>query len=233
MTTAAGRLPLDPAIVWTEFLRSPLASKLSMSPLELDGYLTGIIVSPEMIRPGQWVDHFWRGDAPQFDGINQAQYALTALMMRYNTLIAEIDRNLDQLESTGACDYRPMFLTSADRPARDAVRLWVRGFWKAMALAPEAWSSLAGDARAKVLVEPFVGFIKLEMHQPFDLAGDNADDLLDQDAAVIPRMIVVLRMLAKMRKTRSRTTERRSKIGRNDACPCGSGKKYKRCCAAN
>src|SRR5208283_5062898 len=28
------------------------------------------------------------------------------------------------------------------------------------------------------------------------------------------------------------TTQRRtaSKIGRNDPCPCGSGKKYKRCC---
>ena len=23
------------------------------------------------------------------------------------------------------------------------------------------------------------------------------------------------------------------KIGRNDLCPCGSGKKYKRCCAKN
>ena len=25
---------------------------------------------------------------------------------------------------------------------------------------------------------------------------------------------------------------RRVKIGRNEPCPCGSGKKYKRCCAA-
>lgn len=24
--------------------------------------------------------------------------------------------------------------------------------------------------------------------------------------------------------------ERMSKVGRNEACPCGSGKKYKRCC---
>ena len=26
--------------------------------------------------------------------------------------------------------------------------------------------------------------------------------------------------------------ERALKIGRNELCPCGSGKKYKRCCAA-
>ncbi|MEA1649028.1 MULTISPECIES: SEC-C metal-binding domain-containing protein [Nitrospirillum] len=26
---------------------------------------------------------------------------------------------------------------------------------------------------------------------------------------------------------------RQAKVGRNDPCPCGSGKKYKRCCGAN
>lgn len=31
----------------------------------------------------------------------------------------------------------------------------------------------------------------------------------------------------------SKTYIRESKIGRNDPCPCGSGKKYKRCCGAN
>ncbi|MGY9002959.1 MAG: SEC-C metal-binding domain-containing protein, partial [Rhodospirillales bacterium] len=27
-------------------------------------------------------------------------------------------------------------------------------------------------------------------------------------------------------------TRRVQKVGRNDPCPCGSGKKYKKCCAA-
>ena len=29
------------------------------------------------------------------------------------------------------------------------------------------------------------------------------------------------------------TTKDIKKIGRNDPCPCGSGKKYKKCCGAN
>ena len=29
------------------------------------------------------------------------------------------------------------------------------------------------------------------------------------------------------------TPIRTTKIGRNDACPCGSGRKYKKCCLAN
>jgi len=28
-------------------------------------------------------------------------------------------------------------------------------------------------------------------------------------------------------------TRQMPKIGRNDPCPCGSGKKYKKCCGAN
>ena len=31
----------------------------------------------------------------------------------------------------------------------------------------------------------------------------------------------------------SRTIVKGEKIGRNDPCPCGSGKKYKKCCGAN
>lgn len=31
----------------------------------------------------------------------------------------------------------------------------------------------------------------------------------------------------------SRTVVKPPKIGRNDPCPCGSGKKYKKCCGAN
>ena len=31
----------------------------------------------------------------------------------------------------------------------------------------------------------------------------------------------------------SATVKKGAKVGRNDPCPCGSGKKYKRCCGAN
>ncbi len=36
-----------------------------------------------------------------------------------------------------------------------------------------------------------------------------------------------------MEQKRSRTIVKGEKIGRNDPCPCGSGKKYKKCCGAN
>ena len=35
----------DPMAVWSSFLASPAAPKTAMSPLELDGYLTGFTIN--------------------------------------------------------------------------------------------------------------------------------------------------------------------------------------------
>ena len=36
-----------------------------------------------------------------------------------------------------------------------------------------------------------------------------------------------------LEQKKSRTIVKGEKVGRNDPCPCGSGKKYKKCCGAN
>ena len=36
-----------------------------------------------------------------------------------------------------------------------------------------------------------------------------------------------------LEQKKSGTIRKDKKIGRNDPCPCGSGKKYKKCCGAN
>ena len=34
-------------------------------------------------------------------------------------------------------------------------------------------------------------------------------------------------------KSKPKVNSSKEKVGRNDPCPCGSGKKYKKCCGAN
>jgi uncharacterized protein len=94
-----------------------------------------------------------------------------------------------------------------------------------MALAPETWSALAEDERTKIFIAPFVGFFDLGYLAPHEVPVD-IDDRLDDDAALIPRMILVLRKLARVREAARRPAplSRRSKVGRNDPCPCDSGK---------
>ncbi|WP_211102607.1 SEC-C metal-binding domain-containing protein [Nitrospirillum bahiense] len=59
---------------------------------------------------------------------------------------------------------------------------------------------------------------------------------LDEVAGRIPRAILVLHKIAKIRSAHPPAKPapvRQTKVGRNNPCPCGSGKKYKRCCGAN
>ncbi|HZF33528.1 MAG TPA: UPF0149 family protein [Candidatus Angelobacter sp.] len=219
---------------WLTFLSSPAAPKAAMSPLELDGYLTGIIVSPQSdpIMPSKWLAGLWGDEEPVFDGDEQIKAVLGAVMEHYNALIANIDRSLKRLEADGISDYRPMFLSGDGKPPHDVVRSWVRGFWKAMALTPVAWRALAEDERTQVLIEPFIGFFEVDDGEPLEVP-DDVDAIVDEGAAAIPRAITVLHKLAQIRHSRPAAPARRSKVGRNDLCPCGSGKKYKRCCGAD
>lgn len=115
-----------------------------------------------------------------------------------------------------------------DKPSHDIVRTWVRGFTKAMALAPGGWASVAEDERLQPLLTPFIGFTDFE--DPDLEPADNIEDLLDEAAADMPRATILLRKVAQFRG--EHRAARRNKIRRNDPCPCGSGLKYKRCCGA-
>ena len=44
------------------------------------------------------------------------------------------------------------------------------------------------------------------------------------------RKEVVKKVIANDGKETVKTTKKSDKIGRNDPCPCGSGRKYKQCC---
>ena len=71
-------------------------------------------------------------------------------------------------------------------------------------------------------IEKIVGDEKVEQLQ------DKVDDMQNQVAAGKMQAVDVAEF---MRQMRTKPVVRDyKKIGRNDPCPCGSGKKYKNCC---
>jgi uncharacterized protein len=184
----------DSLSTWLGFLTSPAAPKGVMSPMELDGYLTGIVVSPDLLPPSRWIDGIWGENEPTFDGLDQMQTVIAAVMDHYNAITAALDAGFKQIEAKKHADYRPLFLAASDKPNHDIVRTWVRGFGKAMALAPERWSSIAEDERLQPLLTPFIGF--LDVTDPDFEPADNIDELLDEAATAIPRSTIVLRKIA-------------------------------------
>ena len=73
----------------------------------------------------------------------------------------------------------------------------------------------------------------------FDLF-DNMIQRIDKDVSIfllkaeirqnIERKEVVKKVIANDGKETIKTTKKSDKVGRNDPCPCGSGRKYKQCC---
>jgi len=216
---------------WLAFVTSPAAPKHAMSALELEGYLTGVLVAPSLIPPSRWMAGLWGDDEPVFDDAAQIQSVLGAVGGLYNALSLRIEQSLRRLEAEKVCDWRPAFQPEVGKPSQDAVITWVRGFWKAMSLAPADWEALIEDERTQVLVIPFIGFMDAVKDEAFEPAPD-IDERLAQAAADIPRAILLLRKIGEIRASRATrpAPTRRTKVGRNDPCPCGSGKKFKRCC---
>jgi uncharacterized protein len=143
---------------------------------------------------------------------------------------ARIEQSLRRLETERVCDFRRAFRIDNGKPSHDMVRTWASGFWREIELGPADWHALAADDRPQAVIVPFVGFIDVGKDVDFEPAAD-IDNRLDIAAADIPQAILLLRKLAQLRDRRVNPVHQtpRTKIGRNDFCPCGSGKKLRYC----
>ena len=60
----------------------------SMGLSDLDGFLTGIVIGPELILPGEWLPVICGGAAPEFDTEDEMQTVLCSIMRRCNEIAA-------------------------------------------------------------------------------------------------------------------------------------------------
>jgi uncharacterized protein len=129
------------------FLASDRSPDDCMQLSELDGFLTGVVVSPEPIMPSEWLVEIWgEEDDPDFSDMDEAQTVLGLIMRRYNQISQTLERGPDA--------FSPVFWEDADGEP-DPID-WVNGFVHAMALRASAWQPLASDPEAGVLLMPIV-----------------------------------------------------------------------------
>ena len=187
---------------------------------EFDGFIAGVAVCPELLMPSEWLPVIWGEDGPVFDSERKAQGVLGAVMGHYNDV-------LRRLATPGR--YAPLY--DEDRDGSILWELWASGFGQAVELRPAAWQTLLGG-------EPEVRQAMAVMLSLVDLADrpggaqDDQDRTLQAEAPdLIPGCLDVLHATRLTSRTPPEPIPTRSKsIGRNDPCPCGSGKKFKKCC---
>ena len=224
---------------------------------ELEGYLFGLAMTPDVILPSEWLPIIFDGKFPTYESKKQMVEMNECLMEVYNSLIAHFDnKTLD-------FPFSEEFLTSGNM---EKIYEWVSGFEEALILRDELWDPAEfpkiSDAKAEELyyammviqgltdpddVTEFFAAMPEEVFKEAFPETDGED--LDHEMRVQALLIASLPLSVSTLQSHARKVEkdrrkglqqttvhqlptRSTKVGRNEPCPCNSGKKYKKCCGA-
>jgi uncharacterized protein len=191
---------------------------------ELDGLLTAVVSSPVMITPSHWIPAVWGDYPPVFETDAEVEQVFS-LMIRHLNGIAATLMNYSE-------EFEPMFeYREVDDREFTIVDEWCEGYMRGIGLAQEMGATL--DAKVNDLLDPIRAFTQAADWPGHDLPGRAATEKLQQSIAPNARALHAYWLKQRMdRPPEKRESYRRStpRVGRNDPCPCGSGKKYKKCC---
>lgn len=205
-----------------DFLRGLQHDDETMLLSELDGFLAGVIVCPDLILPSEWMPIIWGESGPVFDDEQEAKHITGLIMGHYNDIIRQLGRGT----------YCPVYDVDVDDTF--IWELWMAGFGKALSLCPDSWLGL-GEEDEDIQRALFVlaRLTELSTRPVNEIEPLEIDEALEKSAPdVIPALVDILHQ-ARMAKASANAPQPSAnivKVGRNDPCPCGSGKKFKRCC---
>jgi len=225
-----------------DLLAADWAPESTMDPEQLDGFLAGLICAPRVVQPSSHLSAIFGDAEPAFPDPPTAQRFFDLLLRRHNQIAAALNAPVERLDDPRAyvpllidwdahrADMAPDETAAADLPCYG--ELWARGFLHAVELTREDWEDLPeGDDEGASLVEDSLAAILALV--PAD--DDAADPAADRDALVADALIAAYDLRdywrdVQFEQLRVKEPIRRApKVGRNDPCPCGSGKKFKQC----
>lgn len=210
-----------------DFLKSCKGGK-AMNLEELDGFFAALIAGRDVVMPSEYYPEIFGGemvDTCDFGSLDEANEILGLFMRHWNTIATTL--NKDQV-------YLPILLQDENGAAHG--NDWARGFMRGVDMRHDDWGELVNDEEHGGCLIPMM----MLYHE-----HDEDPEMRPEPITPEKREDVILHMVAgllqasryfraqRQVETRAGTADsRRStpKIGRNDPCPCGSGKKYKKCC---
>ena len=205
---------------------------MPMTLSELDGYVTGALACPDMIPPSEWLPLVW-GETGEADFPDQksAEETIGAVMAHYNSVAEAMTR---------ALLVEPIYEVDPNSDEK-MWEPWVDGFTRAMGLRPEAWERLLDQVDEETRATMFFIMALQDIYTGKSRFTEEEIDEIDLEAPdLIPNCVATI--LHQSRPELSRPApddlpgqpfKAGPRPGRNDPCPCGSGRKYKQCCGRN
>jgi len=188
---------------------------------DLDGLLTAVVSGPVLVPPSQWFAAVWGDVEPQWQGEQQVQQVMTLLLRHMNSIAQLL---MDQPQ-----DFEPLFdARLVEGKTYLIVDEWCEGYMRGVGLAEPEWT-LDNDEIIRLL-KPIAAFTEGTEWAGHDLEPP-AMEALQQQVAPSVRQLHAYWLDRRGKQVRNAPVRHEgAKVGRNDPCPCGSGKKYKKCC---
>lgn len=191
-------------------------------PLEvLQGYLCAIVCAPVRLAVADWLPATLAEEPPERDAAQKEKHS--SLMTRlFNQQVRALEGGgdaalvLSRDEVIDEFDYEP----------------WCSGFLVGIDIAWNAWTTLADMEELDELLYPFrflAGEFDKELRPRFSREEWKKEK--QQFGADLWAAVLDLNRYGGALRNRPTTVRRDApKVGRNDPCACGSGKKFKNCC---
>ena len=203
----------------------------------LDGYLTALVLGPDTVPAEEWQPAVW-GKPPRWADEEERAQIEALLMGHYNMASQRVRFGDDDLP-----DHLAPLLWLPEDPEKeeeqedelDVGRDWTLGFFSGVQLREDAWDKWLDDN--DWIEEIFSLFDQLASGEV--LAEDPAAPATPisyrerlEIIASLPGMLADLHHHRIEALTPREPLKRAETPDRNEPCPCGSGKKYKKCCGA-
>jgi uncharacterized protein len=204
----------------------------------LDGFLSALAVGPEPVPPEEWQPVVWGGKPPRWDGAEEAAEVEALLMAHWRMVEQRVRFPGDELpDHLAPLLWLPEDPDAQDDDELDVGRDWAYGFFRGVELREPAWEAWLDEHDWIEEIFALLDSVASgEVESEVESEGDeNAEPTpLDYKTRIgiigaLPGMLADLH-LHRIDSLTPRTPRRRAITPeRNDPCPCGSGKKYKKC----
>lgn len=212
---------------------------VGMSVAAFDGYVAALIACPETVMPSEWLPGVLDDDHV-FEDTAEAEAVIAAAMGYYNRIARELAERPEE--------YAPVLGLGPDG-GEVPWEPWIGGFERAMRLRPDAWEEIAltDDEEASASVSMIVALNDM-YHGRSELTEEAEEDLDRLAPGLIPEFVRNLNARTASRQQAGRGGDDPGfpagfhrddppafghKVGRNEPCHCGSGRKHNRCCGAH
>jgi uncharacterized protein len=181
------------------------------------------------VMPSEYYPEVFGGEMSEtceFGSLDEANEILGLMMRHWNTIATTLHKGEV---------YGPFLLEDKDGVAHG--NDWARGFMRGLGMRHNGWAELVNDEEHGGCLLPMMMLYhehdKDPEMRPEPISPEKREEIIVHMAAGIVGAYRYFRAHREASAGTAFTPEaRRStfKVGRNDPCPCGSGKKYKRCC---